>query len=593
MLLCFTISFLFAELSTLSGSLINGRGGFEKCDDVDISLYINSELISTTSTDASGNFVFNLSSSSTHDIAKDFTLDQNYPNPFNSNTSISYSLNEDGLVELSIYDIRGHRISSLLREYHPRGYYHALWDGRNTARELCPQGIYFYVMKFNGRTEIKKMSLINGLGMGISPVLHSPMKLNTYAEDFLVEIEIADKDIENKTLTYNYTNLPSNIQTGPIPVHVYAFLKEDLKQIDAMSGAITHDTLNIYFERPFYMSSSDMDISYTFTKDSLVAVKYENITKASSVFRIIENGQSKKNYGRAYFDILPRLQAWPRQLRRAYVNTNYSKPLLIENFTGNVNISMNGDLPESLNYTAGKFQGTLRESGEHYINFDLVDDSGFLIHDSTKFIISNYNDLDFNDYVLDLLKEYHTDGRYPYDWSGSYTGVTKNLYYKGSKIASANSDSSHVTYCCGITFEIWFRAMKRIQQDMGLGESINGMSTSNIFDFRSKWFVVQDSHKGPSLALESYGVGEEIHKMKDVKKGDFVQLWRTSGSGHSVIFINWTTSAAGDTTGIRYWSTQTSTNGVNYNTEYFDGFGGKIDKSVTHYSRGFKPEEFE
>ena len=97
---------------------------------------------------------------------------------------------------------------------------------------------------------------------------------------------------------------------------------------------------------------------------------------------------------------------------------------------------------------------------------------------------------------------------------------------------------------------------------------------------------------GPGLALEAYGLGDKIADMKNVQKGDFVQIWRTSGSGHSVIFINWTTNAVGDTTGMRYWSTQTSTNGVNYNTEYFSGLGGNIDKTHTYYSRGRKPEDF-
>jgi hypothetical protein len=80
--------------------------------------------------------------------------------------------------------------------------------------------------------------------------------------------------------------------------------------------------------------------------------------------------------------------------------------------------------------------------------------------------------------------------------------------------------------------------------------------------------------------------------MKNVKKGDFVQIWRTSGSGHSVIFMNWTVNDAGDTTGIRYWSTQPGTNGVNYNTEYFSEYGGRVDKAHTYYSRAVNPQNF-
>jgi hypothetical protein len=135
--------------------------------------------------------------------------------------------------------------------------------------------------------------------------------------------------------------------------------------------------------------------------------------------------------------------------------------------------------------------------------------------------------------------------------------------------------------------------MKRLNRDMGRSEDINGMSASNFSDFISKWFVQSTLGDGPGIALEAYGLGEKIPNMQDVIKGDFVQIWRTSGSGHSVIFMNWTTNSAGDTTGMRYWSTQSSTNGVNYNTEYFSGYGGNVDKAHTYYSRGRKPEDFD
>ena len=129
-------------------------------------------------------------------------------------------------------------------------------------------------------------------------------------------------------------------------------------------------------------------------------------------------------------------------------------------------------------------------------------------------------------------------------------------------------------------------------KEQGCRQDLNGMKVEDFDDFISLWFVREAKSDGPGLALEAFGLGQKIEKMKDVIKGDFVQIWRTTGSGHSVIFINWTLNEEGDTTGMRYWSTQPGTNGIDYNTEYFNGYGGSIDKAHTYYSRGRKPEDF-
>ncbi len=201
-------------------------------------------------------------------------------------------------------------------------------------------------------------------------------------------------------------------------------------------------------------------------------------------------------------------------------------------------------------------------------------------------------DVPFNDHVIKMIETYERDGSLPYKWVGGYEGVTQDLEYQGEVIARANADSSHSSYCCGLTFEIYYRSMEQLMKDLKMKENLNGMTAEDFEDFIARWFVQEKNGDGPGLALEAYGLGKSIKKMKDVQKGDFVQIWRTSGSGHSVIFIEWVTNENGDTTGLTYWSTQPGTNGVNYNTEYFSGYGGKVDTSVTHYSRAFLPKEF-
>ena len=198
----------------------------------------------------------------------------------------------------------------------------------------------------------------------------------------------------------------------------------------------------------------------------------------------------------------------------------------------------------------------------------------------------------FNTYLLNTLESYERDGTYPYSWVSGYKGVSRDLYYQGTKIANANPDSSHSTYCCGLSYEVYYRTIMHILAEQELKPELNGMKASDFENFISLWFVQETKGDGPGLALEAYGLGKKIDKMHDVEAGDFVQIWRSSGSGHSVIFIEWVINEAGDTTGMTYWSTQPKTNGVNYNTEYFDGYGGKIDPTITHYSRAFMPQNF-
>ena len=54
-------------------------------------------------------------------LTKLFELHSNYPNPFNPSTIISYSIPEDAVVHLSIFDMRGRMIKSLVNENQTKG----------------------------------------------------------------------------------------------------------------------------------------------------------------------------------------------------------------------------------------------------------------------------------------------------------------------------------------------------------------------------------------------------------------------------------------------------------------------------------------
>jgi hypothetical protein len=103
-----------------------------------------------------------------NNIIQNYRLYQNYPNPFNPSTLISYRLKEEGYVKLTVYDIKGERVSVLVNERKPAGYYEVEFSGksRNESSSLVDRlasGIYIYRLEITGRnnipvfTDVKKM----------------------------------------------------------------------------------------------------------------------------------------------------------------------------------------------------------------------------------------------------------------------------------------------------------------------------------------------------------------------------------------------------------------------------------------------------
>lgn len=84
-----------------------------------------------------------------------FKLEQNYPNPFNPVTKISYALPKSGLVTLSVYDILGKEVATLVNEVKSAGSYSVDFNASNFT-----SGVYFYKIETNGFSDIKKMMLI-------------------------------------------------------------------------------------------------------------------------------------------------------------------------------------------------------------------------------------------------------------------------------------------------------------------------------------------------------------------------------------------------------------------------------------------------
>jgi peptidase C25-like protein/flagellar hook capping protein FlgD len=88
------------------------------------------------------------------------SLAQNHPNPFNPETTISFSLSENEPVTLEIFNIRGQKIKTLVDENYEAGNYDISWQGTDDSSNPVSSGIYFYRLKTDRFTDIKKMILM-------------------------------------------------------------------------------------------------------------------------------------------------------------------------------------------------------------------------------------------------------------------------------------------------------------------------------------------------------------------------------------------------------------------------------------------------
>jgi hypothetical protein len=89
-----------------------------------------------------------------------FSLAQNYPNPFNPETIIEYSIPEgerNVSVSLTVYNILGQKIRTLVDATHDAGFYSVIWDGNNDQGNKVASGLYIYTIRANAFTDIKRM----------------------------------------------------------------------------------------------------------------------------------------------------------------------------------------------------------------------------------------------------------------------------------------------------------------------------------------------------------------------------------------------------------------------------------------------------
>jgi len=87
-------------------------------------------------------------------------LRQNYPNPFNPSTTISFLLQNNSNVELTIYNIKGQKVKQLVSDLRTAGQHSVIWNGKDDSGKPVSSGVYFYKLNVNNNIEAVKKCLL-------------------------------------------------------------------------------------------------------------------------------------------------------------------------------------------------------------------------------------------------------------------------------------------------------------------------------------------------------------------------------------------------------------------------------------------------
>lgn len=91
---------------------------------------------------------------------KDFRISQNFPNPFNPETRISFELFETQFLELTIFNLHGEKVKTLISQIISPGKHETKWDGKDDHDQNVTTGVYFGSLRSNTINRTIKMVLI-------------------------------------------------------------------------------------------------------------------------------------------------------------------------------------------------------------------------------------------------------------------------------------------------------------------------------------------------------------------------------------------------------------------------------------------------
>jgi hypothetical protein len=93
-------------------------------------------------------------------LPEEFALGQNYPNPFNPSTQIRFALPEQSRVTITIYNMLGGKVRTLVNDFQDAGYRNVLWNATNDHGAPVSAGMYIYTIQAGNFYQAKKMILL-------------------------------------------------------------------------------------------------------------------------------------------------------------------------------------------------------------------------------------------------------------------------------------------------------------------------------------------------------------------------------------------------------------------------------------------------
>ena len=146
------------------GNLIDLDPLFCDPDSGDYSLAENSPCVGTGE-DGSNMGAFGIGCEAILSTDKDviplqYILNQNYPNPFNPVTTLRYDLPENAMINITIYDMLGSQVKTLINQTQDAGYRSVIWDATNDYGKPVSAGMYLYQIQAGEYISTKKMVLL-------------------------------------------------------------------------------------------------------------------------------------------------------------------------------------------------------------------------------------------------------------------------------------------------------------------------------------------------------------------------------------------------------------------------------------------------
>jgi hypothetical protein len=84
----------------------------------------------------------------------------NYPNPFNPTTTISFNIDNESDVSITVYNVKGQKVTTLVDKHFENGSHTVTWNGKDSKNKSVSSGIYFYKLNVNNKTEAVKKCLL-------------------------------------------------------------------------------------------------------------------------------------------------------------------------------------------------------------------------------------------------------------------------------------------------------------------------------------------------------------------------------------------------------------------------------------------------